>query len=471
MGGWVDDGTNGPPSTSSSWRSLSNSVAGVTAPDPRSPDPSNLSPSPRASGLSPELPRGAYLLFFAFLGFIVLQILPLPFGLVEILSPHRAALLTQLTDTPPAFASLSLVPADTLVFGLVTLLYGLFFQALVRLPLRRRDMVSLLNVLVLSAAAQAVFGFFKYAAGNRFFFLFFHRVETPEAALTGTLGNANHFALYLEMAIPLVLALALARLRLFERGQTLREGLLRLLGEEKRVLFYLAVLPLLGAALLLTRARAGVVTLALSLGLAGLMLLFVRAQGLRRRLALVLLPLLALAVVWGGGDTVRDFMKLKEKAEAGRGIGRFVRWPATLEMVRDHPVFGTGFGTYRYAYFLYDREGAQWVTHAHSDALETLADGGVPGGLLLVALLLVPLAATVRVWRRRRRTRIRLLGIGLIAAVFAALFHSLFEFALRIPSNMVVFVLLLALGWKVVNYKRGEGSTNAGVRGQGTGGR
>ena len=47
-----------------------------------------------------------------------------------------------------------------------------------------------------------------------------------------------------------------------------------------------------------------------------------------------------------------------------------------------------------------------------------------------------------------------MLGLGIIISLFAVLFHSAFDFALRIPANAFIFVLVLALGIKIVNYQK-----------------
>jgi hypothetical protein len=41
-----------------------------------------------------------------------------------------------------------------------------------------------------------------------------------------------------------------------------------------------------------------------------------------------------------------------------------------------------------------------------------------------------------------------------LTALFAAAFHSFFDFSLRIPANAFLFIIVLALGLKIVTYKR-----------------
>jgi O-antigen ligase len=124
-------------------------------------------------------------------------------------------------------------------------------------------------------------------------------------------------------------------------------------------------------------------------------------------------------------------------------------------MVRDFPLFGSGFGTYRYAFFLYDvDEGGEWSTHAHSDYLEAAAEGGIIGSLLLFSLLAVLVYSIVKMWLSRKHPEVKMMGIGIISSLFAAALHSIFDFSLHIPANVLTFVLILVIGIKLTTYKR-----------------
>lgn len=393
-------------------------------------------------------------LFWLCLGFLALQLLPLPLSLLKILSPHTVTVLSQLRDTVPAFHAISLVPFETLLFGVKVLILGLFFWVLIHLSLSRREIVSIFKIMVLGGFLQTLFGLAKYVTGNRLFFLFFYPHQPNEFSnfLTGTLGNANHFAFFLEMIFPLSLALFLLKMGLFEEGRSWRERVLHIFDVRNGLMFYFAALLLMALGVFLTASRAGIVTFFLSLVVFFLLSLLVRFRKLRKRLALIVLCVMVGITIWGGQDTVDKFMKLKTKRP--EGIGRLVRWPATFKMAGDFIFMGTGLGTYRYSYFLYDREGNQWVTHAHSDVLEMVAEGGVVGGLLFFSLFGLTAFSITRVWWQRRRVRIKVLGLGVLVGLFAAAFHSFFDFSLRIPGNVFLLVLLLGLGVKIVTYRR-----------------
>jgi hypothetical protein len=75
--------------------------------------------------------------------------------------------------------------------------------------------------------------------------------------------------------------------------------------------------------------------------------------------------------------------------------GRLEMWSAALDDARAHPLSGSGAGTYE-MWWLEHRTILLNVRDAHSLHLETLAELGIPGLLLLLLATALPLAAAVR---------------------------------------------------------------------------
>lgn len=315
-------------------------------------------------------------------------------------------------------------------------------------------MVSLLNVLVLSASIQVVFGLLKLAQGNTRFFLFFYPVEKSEISkfLTGTLGNANHFAFFLEMVISLTLALFFYRLRFFQTDISWKQKIVSITDEYRILLIYFMSISLMGVGILLTGTRAGIVTLVFVLILFSQLLVYLKlSRNVRRKMIWILVAISVFVLLAGFQNVINEF-KRSEIMEAGR----FTRWPNTTDMFGDYPVFGAGLGTYKYSYYLYETSARKWSTHAHNDILEILSEGGLVGGLLFYVLIGLIMLSILKKWRSRHHPDVRILGVGILVSIFAAVFHSFLDFSLRIPSNMLIFVLILVLGIKIVNYKARE---------------
>lgn len=390
--------------------------------------------------------------FYSFLVFLGFQVIPLPVFLLKILSPKTVHILSTLKDQLPVFHPISLVPFETLVYGMQFLVFGVLFLVTVNIKLRKREMISLLNIAALSAVIQVIFAFLKYVQGNRYFFLFFLETDRFQDRLTGTLGNSDHFAFYLGMILPLILSLFFVNLRFFERRRSLREKILSIVNERKRIIFYFIAAVLLGVGIILTGSRGGVSTMILSIIIFALFSAYLRfSTSVQRKLKVIFTLILVAVLLIGVHNTVGRFMKTQVEKE-----GRFkTRWPGTITMISDFPLLGTGFGTFRYSYYLYDNEGGdRWTTHAHNDYLEVFSDGGIVGGILLLSLLGMIMVSIYKMWWKRRHPEVKMLGLGIIVSLFAVLFHSIFDFALRIPANAFIFVFVLALGVKIVNYRK-----------------
>lgn len=392
--------------------------------------------------------------FIAFLGFLGFQLLPLPPFLLKLVSPTTANHIFQLTGQLTGFHPISTVPFETLMFGFRFLVYSLFFLSLLHVRFKKKEMISIFKILVLSSVFQVILGLTKYLHGNKYFFLFFHKLaenDPLEKYLTGTLGNPNHFAFYLGMVFPLFLALLFLKLQFLEAGKSLREKIIAVVDKNKWLLLYAAVPILLGTGIILTGSRSGIVTMILCFLIFSQLAVYLKqGKSIRQKLAFFFIVITAAVLFIGVQTTVNKFLSTSFESS-----GRFLRWPATLNMSKDFLILGAGFGTYRYSYFLYDPdEAGNWSTHAHNDYLEIFAEGGIIGSILFFLLIGMVFYSIIRMWWARGHPEIKVLGIGIITSLFTVVFHSFFDFSLRIPANVIVFVLVLALGIQLVTYKK-----------------
>ena len=72
----------------------------------------------------------------------------------------------------------------------------------------------------------------------------------------------------------------------------------------------------------------------------------------------------------------------------------------------------------------------------------------------MLAVVLVLFLSLLRMWNGRRHPEIKPVVLGVLVAMFAAAFHSFFDFSLRIPANAFLLILLVALGIRLVTHKR-----------------
>ena len=388
-------------------------------------------------------------LWAGFFVFCLLQLLPLPAAVLKLISPHTVEIMTRLRGVQPTWLPLSQVPRETLVFTLELLVWTAFGMVLVRMRPGWREMTGLVRTLGWSAAFQVILGLVRLLSGTSNFFFFFAPWERKHSDLTGTLVNSNHFAFFLELVVPLVLALILVEFT--SRGGGMLHRVLNTLEHRPKTLALLLILVLSVTGVVLSNSRAGLTALVAGVSAAALMMARTRQARLHRIMPYLAGVLVFFILIVAGNSTFHQFKEIPLESIDG---GRIQRWPYVLHMSSEFPLLGTGMGTFRWAYFPYDKESNQWVTHAHNDVLETITEAGLVGVLLFFGALFLYGFCVIACWRRRNNVRVRLLTAGGMAAIVAAFFHSLFDFSLRIPSNALALVIIMALTWGIVKYRK-----------------
>ncbi len=108
---------------------------------------------------------------------------------------------------------------------------------------------------------------------------------------------------------------------------------------------------------------------------------------------------------------------------------RFVYWKAAAQIVRTHPVLGTGPGTFSIPFAKLKPPDAEMAKLTHNDYLEQACDSGIPGGLAFFVAILGLLVVTKK--RAFREAPLdTLLWLGLLGWALQAFI----EFALYIPA-------------------------------------
>jgi O-antigen ligase len=244
----------------------------------------------------------------------------------------------------------------------------------------------------------------------------------------GPYVNRNHFAGFAELALPMALVpLLLGRVR--------RQRLI--------IVGILAVIPL--SALLLSASRGGIISLGAELAFLALVLALRRTGGKHVVVGGIVVMLALLTVSWlGVSEILSRFSKLQtlEVTESKRSSMRHGAWHIFV----DHPLLGTGLGTLQQVYppyeTLYD---GKIVNHAHNDYLEALAETGLAGGLCcawFVGALMFEALSFLQSGDTSFASTLRLCGF---TACWGLLVHSLVDFNLHIPSNLLLFLLMSLL--------------------------
>ncbi len=364
--------------------------------------------------------------FILFLATILIQLIPLPLGIVKVLSPHTVALRETL-GCGREILPLSLIPARTfdqfLRWVVVFLVYLLVVNVFTRKTIQR-----LLTALFALTCFEVFYGLFLLFTGSHCL-LWYCKPEYGNfgSRLHGTYRNPDHMAGFLEMVVPLSMAQILSK-RLFSPFKS-EERARRLLG-----IFFIMIFVI---GLFLTISRAGII--AFLIGMAYFYFSGKKeTEGWGHNFYLkILVTLVLIYLLWIGiGPIIDRFWSAASSLRNDRGVV----WRDTLNLVKDYPIFGTGFGSYRFVYPKYKSLLSQAIYRSpHNDYLMFLAEGGIVSLLAFLWLIFNALKNLVK--------GNSLLARGATAGFVSLLVHSFFDFNLQIPANAWIFAVLMAIGW------------------------
>lgn len=378
----------------------------------------------------------------AMLAFTALQLVPLPRGVLQAVSPESHAiwsgasrLAAMAGATPRASWPITIDPQATVLelFRMAALFATLTIAGLlIRNHARRR---TLAIVLCIAAMFEVLYGV-REAALERYAIwgwvnkLIFNRV-------TGTFVNPNHYAHYLAIVLPL--ALFIIAVRWHRAGSTeLPFGRrLMILLESSAVTVGFSLIAALScvAGVLLAQSRGALLALA-----AGLLAVAAYLPG--RRTARVALAgaagavvLLALTLFLGPERTVSRFIG-SESSLVGRRIGL----ETAARVWSRFSIAGSGAGTFERVVFLEQSEDTgRSYHHVHNDYAEIAATTGTIGFVIAMVGLLGGYVALVRMtfgpgtreitWSRRA------FQAAALASLTIAMVHALFDFNFYIPAN------------------------------------
>ena len=371
----------------------------------------------------------------------VVQALPLPAGVLGVLSPRASEIQSAVHSYP----SLSLEAYATRQAALQTLAYLVLFCLTLLLVSDKKRVRLLLLAIILGGVFQAAYGSLMTLSGLEHGF--FIEKEATGAA-TGTFINRNHLAGYLEMCLAAGVGLMLSELSSTAAASwrdSVRRWLRTILGNKARVRLALVVMV---TGLVLTRSRMGNFAFFVSLSGVGLFYLLAVRKLSRRTIAffasLLIIDLLVVGNFFGIDKVAERIQQTSLSSEDRVNTNR-----DSLVMLQDFPLTGIGAGSFYAVYPMYTsvpNDGAL-MRHAHNDYLQFACEFGLVIATMLGAAVLVSLWTAIRAQLKRHDPLMQGTGFAATMAIVALLVHSAADFNLQIPANAAMFVVMLALAW------------------------
>src|SRR5438477_5407421 len=317
------------------------------------------------------------------------------------------------------------------------LIYAVLFFLIVNNLARQESAQQISFVLVFLAVANAMYGIYQFATHSDHVWHFI-KPDLYRNRGSGTYICPNHFAGFLEMLLPVGLAYVWM-------GRV---------GHLTRVfLGYASFAILAGIGVSISRG-AWIAT--------GAVVLLFFALLLRRRSyripAIVCLIILAGAVVSAYSNAFRLQQRVRGLVESSNPDfphSRILIWKAAIQMWRDHFWFGVGPGLFDWRFPGYRPPEIQTRPgFAHNDYLNSLADWGSVGTLIVATAFVLLYMGVFKTWKFVRRHRGDLgptpgsraaFVVGGSLGLAAVLIHSATDFNMHVPANANLAIGLMAL--------------------------
>ena len=396
---------------------------------------------------------------FIFLGlfaYILLQAIPFPKGLISLISPETLSLHQNFSYKvgEVSFLSVSFTPFLTIREGLELFSYFVLGFLIVKTVISRRQVKRIIYVLIGMGLFESLYGIFELNRSNPR--ILFYEKTANLNNVTGTFINQNHLAGYLEMIIPLAVGLIIANIDLVAfLGKPLRGRLLHLVDKGMgKNLILLAAVFVMAIAILLSRSRSALFLILLTFFLfLALSSYFFGKLSKARPLIRMILHLIFIGILvvflYMGIDATLDRF-------AGNILedGRPQYWANMVSMIKDFPLLGCGLGSFAYVYPVYENEYIHaFLVHAHNDYLEYMVELGLAGMLLLAGGIFIIARQSFKVWKRRKNPEVKGIGLGGLISLMVIGSHSITDFNLHIPANMLLFTVILSLTLVMSHYR------------------
>lgn len=283
----------------------------------------------------------------------------------------------------------------------------------------KEDLNILLTTMVFTAVLVSLYGLYQYKVGVEMEdkWLDVSNNSGITTRVFSVFGNPNILAEYLIMTTPISIAL------FWETKEM-----------HKKFIFLLTSLLLMGT-LVLTFSRGGWVGFAFGI------LVFVLL--VEKRLLLLLIPLGLGAMRFLPPTVVNRILSIGNFADSSNNY-RIKIWKITLDIIKDHKIAGVGFGyiPFKQTFESYIRTMPAY--HAHNTYLETMAEMGIPGLIVLIVFMFILYKYSIKTLVKGQDRWTKIISAGVISGISALLAQGAVESVFYLPKIIITFWTLVS---------------------------
>ena len=362
-----------------------------------------------------------------------------------------------------AICILSLIWSDTFFTSLKELplfLSGpLLYFVIVNNIRDEKQINRIINTVIVIGAALGIYGIFQY---NDIDFSFWVPIAGKNK-IFGLFGNVGYFAGYIVLPLSLSIPLFMAA-----KNRT------------RKILLLIGIF-LMGTTLIATLSRSSYAAFGLSLIFMFLLFLLTRGKRfiiINKKIFIFLLIIIILVIslfiiptpLNKPGTTIsqiKGIISISNITNTFTSGRRIAIWKFTGMMIKDHPILGSGIGTYKYNTLRYQAKFFEkgdnrtiytygFAEKAHNEYLQLWAELGTIGLAIFLWLIITYFNYGIRYLKREKDKQKQGIMIGLMGGVVAFLIDSIFWFPLHLSSNVSLFWLLMGLTMVIGIEKKGK---------------
>ena len=387
-----------------------------------------------------------FIFYFLYIGYLIIQIIPLPLNLIEIIAPNNYELYTSI-KIDKKFWSLSVDPSNS-YFGILNSFN--FFIIFLTFPVlfnRSKYLMKFLFFLCVLGFCHAIFSTYWMLLGNPSNFLI-EKIHYLNAS-TGFYTNRSVFGTFLFLCSFSGLYYIVI---FFHKNQILSFNFIEQI--KSRIFFIRIFIIFLSIGIITTWSRIANFSYILIL----LSFLFYSKISFKKFInplstiiiLILFFDIFIMALFFGNAKLIERVVETSILGEAARLNIQSFGWA----QFKNFWLFGYGNGAFgqifkifyitpeiTYTNFL--------VTHVHSDGIELLGEIGVFGASLLLIIYISYFRKIMKdINERKQLARFILLNLLLLTLFI----QSLVDFSLHIPGILILLMTILSIG--LINFNK-----------------
>ncbi len=406
------------------------------------------------------IPSRAYIPAAIFIIIVIVQLIPLPAGVVSLISPNTTALKTELLSDiqqPDRLSSmtLSFYPNATRHdLRILLALAAVFFVALntfknINQIKRILWAITLIGGFVaLLALAHELFG-----NGKIYWLIPLQKGITS----SGPFVNHSHYGQFMNLSLGAALGLLMVKLNEAFRSKRMEApAVFEYLssGTSKTIWVLIAIISLGAATVFTSLSRGGMISM-LAAGIVTTIIVSFRKSLKGYGWLMALTALIAfVCILYTGFDAVYERLASLRNLDPYNNRLQIVK--DLTACFRRFPVLGTGMGTHEVVYPMYDSSTiTATASHVENEYVQVLEETGLAGLVTLIVLGIIISAGYTKNIRSKNRT-ISGITYGLGFGLIAILVHSITDFGQHMPANAFLSAIFCAIILTLANIEQSK---------------